>query len=203
MEIKDRWRGLVLRRAHYGGSPRRFELLYVVSDPWQMHSDAEASRFAWVDQLLEAHLKPASTILEIGCGEGHQSVHLARHCDHLFGVDASQLAIARCRRRCPRGLFKVGNPARLSFAYTPLVFDLVVACEVVYYMRDPARCIERLTCLGRACFVTYYDEQFEALDPWFEQVAEGYDTHEFGGTSWRAVWWRNHRVPTGLSAERP
>ena len=35
-------------------------------------------------------------------------------------------------------------------------YDLVVACEVLYYMRDIPAAIDQMSRLGRACFVTFF-----------------------------------------------
>jgi len=202
MRARTHWRRLALHGAPYAGRRRQFELLYLLADPWEMGSDAEASRLDWTDRLIAAQFARVGTLLELGCGEGHQSVHLARHCDQLFGVDVSRIAVARCRRRCPRGLFKVGSAAAPGFPYAPPVFDLVVACETLYYMRHPGRAIERLCRLGRACLVTYRAAESDALDPCLAEVAEGSELHRCGAAAWRAVWWRNRPLDTGLVAER-
>ena len=194
MSVRDQLRRIALHRAHYANGRRRFEILYWLGDPWKMSSEAEASRFQWTNRLIEGHLGPLGTLLEVGCGEGHQSLHLIKQCDQLFGIDVSRSAIARCRARCPQGQFVVGSHVEFAFPSTPAVFDLVVACEVIYYLRDVTAAIAQLSALGRACLITYYDARAPELDPIFADVAEGTDVHRHGQTTWKAVWWRNHRA---------
>jgi len=50
-----------------------------------------------------------SSLLEIGCGEGHQSAQLQLVCDRLTGLDVSGRAVKRARGRCPGGEFLVGD----------------------------------------------------------------------------------------------
>ena len=48
-------------------------------------------------------------ILEIGCGEGHQSGRLLEICDSLYGIDVSHRAITRAQARCSGAKFGVGD----------------------------------------------------------------------------------------------
>ena len=77
--------------------------------------------------------------------------------------------------------------------------DLAVACEVLYYVNDIPRFIERMSQLGRACLVTYYQGQAMKLDPHFATLLDcPREQFRFDDTSWNAVWWRNssHRFST-------
>jgi SAM-dependent methyltransferase len=200
MSLKQWWLRLALHSVRYADRPGRFELLYLLADPWRMISEAEASRFAWTNRLIRTHFPRVGTLLEVGCGEGHQSVHLAGICDQLFGIDVSRRAIARSRARCPRGLFTAGSHDRFRFPYAPRPFDLVVGCEMIYYVKDVPAAIDCLSSLGRACLVTYHDVESPHLDRWFAAIAAGSDVHSHAGTAWKAVWWHNPAPPRPLLA---
>lgn len=178
------------RRA--AGRSNEFDTLYLLENPWHLNLAKEQARFAWTNGIVSAHFPRLDTLLEIGCGEGHQSQYLSRFCSRLYGIDLSRRAVKRARARCPNSSFTVGDPLAFSFANIPPTIDLVVACEVLYYVEDVPRLIERLSQLGRACLVTYYQGQAEQLDPHFSRLANcKREQFRFDDTEWNAVWWRN------------
>jgi hypothetical protein len=68
--------------------------------------------------------------------------------------------------------------------------DLVVACEVLYYMKNIPAALNRISQLGRACFATYHDGRSKLLDPHFSSISNRQkSTFRFGDSCWRAVWW--------------
>jgi cyclopropane fatty-acyl-phospholipid synthase-like methyltransferase len=148
--LRDYWVRLALRRVHYTDWADKLDRLYMVEDPWRLQSAKEQARFAWTNHLIAAQFGRPETILEIGCGEGHQSQYLTQACDRLYGIDVSPRAVRRARRRCAEARFAAGDPVAFHFTGVPLPVDLVVACEVIYYVKDVPRFIERLSQLGRA-----------------------------------------------------
>lgn len=190
--LRDYWLRLALRRVHYADRADRLDRLYCIEDPWHMGSAKEQARFTWTNALIAACFGRPHSLLEIGCGEGHQSRHLATLCGQLYGLDVSARAVKRARRRCPDGRFAAGDPFVFGFADAPAVFDLAAACEMIYYVKDVPRFIARLSELGRACLVTYYDGQAPALDPYFANLPEtGRDSFRHDGVLWHAVWWHS------------
>lgn len=193
--LRDCWTRLALRRVHYADRADRLDLLYRIEDPWQMGSAKEQARFAWTNRLIAARFGPLDTILEVGCGEGHQSQHLSRLCGRLYGFDVSARAVRRARRRCPAARFAAGDPFTFRFADAPPAFDLAVACEVIYYASDVPRFIARLSALGRACLVTYYDGQAPALETHFGDLPDAdRDSFRYEHVLWHAVWWRPRQL---------
>lgn len=192
--LRDYWLRLGLRRVHYADRADKLDRLYRFEDPWQMGSAREQARFAWTNRLIATQLGPLGSILEIGCGEGHQSQHFARVCDRLYGIDVSARAVRRAARRCPDGAFAVGDPFSFRLAGMPMPVDLVAACEMLYYVRDIPGFLARLPKLGRACLVTYYHGQAPALEPHLAGLADcRRDRFSFDDAEWRAVWWRSTR----------
>jgi len=86
-------------------------------------------------------LGPGRRLLDLGCGTGGPTVHLARHtgCDAL-GIDFAQAAVARARQRAREaGLsthvaFLVADGAALPLL--PESFDAVMSLDVLLYVRD-------------------------------------------------------------------
>lgn len=91
--MRSPWKRLMHRDLRYRDRHRRLDELYRLSDPWEMDSDRERFRFQETNRLIESAFGRPATILEIGCGEGHQSEYLARICDWLTAIDVSARAI--------------------------------------------------------------------------------------------------------------
>lgn len=190
--LREYWVRLVLRGVHYNDRDDKLDRLYRVADPWGMGSAKEQARFAWTSRLIATQFAPLAAILEVGCGEGHQSQHLSLLCDRLYGIDVSGRAVRRARRRCPAAEFAAGDPFTFRLAGLTTPVDLVVACEVLYYVKDVPGFLARLSQLGRACLVTYYQGQAPALDPHLAALPGcGRERFRFGDTEWQAVWWGN------------
>jgi SAM-dependent methyltransferase len=190
--LRDYWVRLALRRVHYADRADKLDRLYRVENPWRLDSEQEQARFAWTNRLIATHFAPVETLLEIGCGEGHQSQYLSQACGKLYGIDVSARAVRRAARCCPEGTFAAGDPFafRLPDMKTPV--DLVVACEMIYYVKDVPAFLRRISALGRACLVTYYQGQAPALEPYFADLANcPRERFRFADTEWNAVWWRN------------
>jgi SAM-dependent methyltransferase len=188
--LRAYWKRMALRRLHYADRVDKLDRLYRVENPWHMDSAKEQARFAWTNRLIAARLPTLDTILEIGCGEGHQSQYLSRICGQLFGIDVSARAVRRAAQRCPQGIFAVGDPHHFLLPGIPPRVDLVVACEVIYYVKNIPAFVARLSRLGRSCLVTYYHGQAPVLDPYFATI-DGCCRERFRleNVEWTAVWW--------------
>ena len=137
--------------------PQALDRLYALPDPWGMTTGREQSRFAQTNAIIREHVGHSRTILEVGSGEGHQSEHLATLCDELHGIDVSARAVERARQRLPQARFGVGSLAALPWGLPEGgKYDLVVACEVLYYMGDIDAAVVSMSKLGRCCLVTFF-----------------------------------------------
>jgi SAM-dependent methyltransferase len=155
--ITKLWRRYTMRHLRQSDNYRDLNRLYAVPDPWGMVTEREQSRFRQTNAVLESLVGPVKSILEIGSGEGHQSEHLARLCQRLDGVDVSARAVARASARVPHCRFGVGDIANLPWTMAEGDrYDLVVACEMLYYVADVPKTIARMSELGRACLVTFF-----------------------------------------------
>ena len=194
--FRRRWRRLNLRGVERADAHLRLELLYRLNDPWNMASDRESYRFEETSRILHrALVSPAErvdSILEIGCGEGHQSEHLAPLCRSLSGIDISPTAVGRARQRLPGASFASGDLLAQPWAAQRNRFDVVTAFEVLYYVKDMARVLETMSTLGRACIVSYYEPSAPLVEPQLAAMpVEGRERFRFEDVEWRVAWWRN------------
>ena len=181
-----------LRGVDFNDTHRRLDMAYWFEDPWYMNSDTERTRFAETNRIIEENFSKVGSLLEIGCGEGHQSEYLAKVCTDLHGLDVSKIAIGRARKRLPAVQFYVGDLHEQSWAGETDKFDLVVACEVLYYMSDIHKALETLSRLGKSVLVTYFNALEKKVDPYITGLPRTQTARiDAGDVSWKAVWWRS------------
>lgn len=186
------WMKYALRNVGGNDNHPGLELAYRVEDPWHMESDLERARFEATNRLIEGVFGRVGSVLELGCGEGHQTEYLARLSDEQYGVDVSRLAVERARKRLPSAKFEVTDVFGQPWGDESRRFDLVTACEVLYYLRDPAATIERMRHLGRCGLVTFFAPAARRVGPHLERVPGLHkDWLYHGGTAWLAGWWRD------------
>jgi 2-polyprenyl-3-methyl-5-hydroxy-6-metoxy-1,4-benzoquinol methylase len=190
--LKERWRDTTFPHGMlYRDEAARFDRLYLIHDPWSLGCERERFRLAETNRLILENFDHPCNLLEVGCGEGLHSVELQQLCDRLCGIDVSRRAVRRAKRRCPQATFAVADmygPPQL-----PLLtrFDLVTACEVLYYMADVAAALKRLSELGRACLISYYGGAREVLDQHVREIpGVQFQIVSYEDVSWTLAWWR-------------
>jgi 2-polyprenyl-3-methyl-5-hydroxy-6-metoxy-1,4-benzoquinol methylase len=150
------WMRYALRGVAQSDNHDRLDLAYLVPDPWKLDSEPEHARFRQTSAELERAFGRPRSILEVGCGEGVQSEYFARQCDRLTGIDVSARAIERAKKRLPAADLIAGDLVAQPWAGDVDRFDVVVACEVIYYMSDVPAFLATMSRLGRGCLVTYF-----------------------------------------------
>ncbi len=188
------WRRIALRNLSASDNHRQLDRLYAVADPWQMTSAREQFRFQMTNALLEAKVGRVGSLLEIGCGEGHQSEHLATLTDQLYGLDVSARAVERARTRLPGARFDVSTLPVIPSTPPGGRFDVVVACEVLYYMSDIEGAVKVMSMAGDACLVTFFGPSAGLVARHVDSlpgVERGWFYHE--PVHWLWAYWRPAR----------
>ena len=192
--LRKRWLNWNVKRA-CAGDAAAMDRLYLMGDPWGLDSKRERFRFEETSRLIRERVGARfGSILEIGCGEGLQTEYLVPLGGEIVGLDPSAHAIKRARERgLGKASFEVGTLT--TYAGRPAgPFELVTACEVLYYLNDFEDAVARLNRLARACVVTYYQGAFARLDPFFAQKQVQRETIRGTNCEWRVVWWRQARA---------
>ena len=170
----------------------RLDRAYAVEDPWNLNSELETARFEWTNHVIQSRFGALDTVLEIGCGEGHQTIHLQRLCRSIHGLDVSARAIERARQRVPAAQFAVADLCGQPWGDERGRFDLITACELLYYVADIDATLDRMSHLGKHCLVTVFapaaPRVWSALR---ERIVDRRDWYCFGRTVWLAGWWSN------------
>lgn len=192
LRLKSRWMARTFPDGmHYRDETTRFNLLYLLPDPWTMLCERERFRFRETNRVILENFGQCHNLLEIGCGEGVQSTELQRVCDHIHGIDISKRAIARAKHRCPLAHFTVGDMYSLPKAWSSAQFDLVTACEVLFYLSDIPGALSRMSQLGRACLVSYYHGPRAGLDKHVREIpGVRSEVISYEDVSWTIAWWR-------------
>ena len=152
----------------------------------------ERARFAATDALVTRTFGRVASILEIGCGEGHQTRHFTALADQVYGIDVSAKAVERARVAVPSAQFAATDIFTQPWGDERGRFDLVTACEVMYYMKDVDATIARMSQLGHQCLVTFFSPALRRLSPHLDRIPNlQKDWMFYGGTVWLACWWRN------------
>lgn len=191
------WRRYRLRNLGASDNHAGLDKLYALPDPWSMTSQREQSRFAQTNAVIERLAGHVDTLLEIGCGEGHQSEHLSALCNRLYGFDVSARAVERAQKRLQHGQFGVGDLSALPWPLpSGQKYDLVVACEVLYYLSDIRETVQKMSTLGRSCFVSFFSPSARVVAQHLETIPNlqrGWIYHE--PYAWLTAYWVVDQTP--------
>jgi len=186
---KRAWMKVALRGTRFSDNYQRIDMAYKVADPWVMDSDKERYRFEQTNKIIADAFGEVGSLLEVGCGEGHQTEYLSRVCNDMYGFDVSATAVERGRRRCPKAHLAACDMYSLPFEVDR--FDVVAACEVLYYMEDVPAFLREMENRGHHCLVTYYNGRGSKKIA--DHLAALPDTQTtsftFEDVTWCAVWW--------------
>lgn len=144
-QLRTLWKRILLRGVHASHKYSRLDTLYVLKDPWDMESEREQFRFHETARVIRDNIGQVGTILEIGCGEGHQSRTLVPLCNRFTGIDISRRAVKRARSRVLNAEFHAGDIFTSRVLSNEGTFDLVIACEVLSYLPDMPSAVRRST----------------------------------------------------------
>lgn len=199
--LKRNWHAL--RTGHwFRYAPyRRMNRLYLLEDPWQLASPREHQRFALTNALIADIAPECGALLEIGSGEGEQTAHLRKVAGSVTGIEVSETAVNRARRAIPDAEYLVGCAEDAATLLSGRRFDIVTACEMLYYAPDPGRVLESLKSLAPRILVTTYDKRTRAVaahlsGPGWSRL----DDMVVEGTRWHCHLWQAPEQPPSSQA---
>lgn len=190
--FRQRWLAYGLRDISDNDNHGQLDRLYRIKDPWNLDSPHEHYRFEATNRLILQEFGKVGTLLELGCGEGTQTAYLRRTCDSMSAVDVSRTAVTRAQARLPDVDFAVGDLRHQPWINSGKRFDLIVACEVLYYVADVSMLLQTVNTVGRACLVTFFTPEAPKLAAIVEAVPNvKKDWIHHRGTTWLVAWWRS------------
>lgn len=191
--VRRTWMKYAMRGVRQADAHDRLDMAYALSDPWRMETPRERFRFERTNEIIRERLgERFERVLEVGSGEGHQSEHLMKLGGRLTGIEVSPKAVARARSRLGDGVELVaGDLFSQPWANDSGRFDLVTACEVVYYMKDIPRFLQTMDRLGGACLVTYFAPAARVCEAAVMAMPDVQKTtFAFEDIEWVAAWWK-------------
>lgn len=90
----------------------------------------------WIRYLRR--LKPNGKLLDIGCGEGFFLEVAQKHWE-TYGVDISEYAINKAKKRCKKTRLYVQDATKLDFDNNQ--FDIIVCFDVLEHLPEPKLCL--------------------------------------------------------------
>ena len=164
-KVKSLWARYWLRDAKFSSRYPDLERLYTVRDPWNLDDPREAIRFAGTNAIIRVQSPTCAELLELGCGEGAQTAHLRNVSKSVVGLDVSSTAVARAKKRYPGGEFHAGRAEDIGTIFIGRRFDVITACEVLYYSDDVATILDAMKAASNLIVVTSYSDRVERLRP--------------------------------------
>lgn len=144
-----------------------------------------------------AALRPRS-ILDAGCGEGLSlgAVLERTRVGHAAGVDMLAGSVRFAQRRQPAASFLRGDVTRLPFADHS--FDVVMCCEVLEHLDNPAAAIAELRRVARRALVLSVPHE-----PWFRvgSLARGKHVATWGNHPEHVQHWDARTFPAFLGRQ--
>ena len=189
--VKNNWMKLLLKRVRYSNNTRNINNIYFLRNPWKLNSKREIFRFEETNKIILDNFGKVNSLLEIGCGEGYQSEYLSRVCNSFTGIDVSSRAIKRARIKFPNFNFSVNDFIKKDLGEAS--FELILACEVLYYMSNVPEIINKMRDHSQYCLVTYFSREIPFLDPLILSIPSCSSTLiELEDIAWRIAWWKNY-----------
>jgi len=138
--------------AHYDRYP--FEFL-TADDAHDTAEHAAAFR-----NFVTRHVRPGTSVGEVGCGPGRDTIYLVRAGADVTALDLSWNSIALARARVPEAHYVRGSALSLPFA--PGTFEVVVSDGVIHHTPDARRAFGELARVlkpGGALYLGVYNRR--------------------------------------------
>src|SRR5205085_2388738 len=109
----------------------------------------------------------------------------------VTGIEVSQVAVDRARLAVPDAEFLTGCAENASALLGARRFDIVTACEMLYYAPDAEQVLDALKRLAPRILVTIYDKRASGLITHFKGADwSRLEDIVIEGTRWHCHLWR-------------
>lgn len=166
---------------------------------------SSSAQFGWAMALIESlKIKGDERILDIGCGDGRITAHLAGLVPHgrVLGIDVSPEMVSFASRdhaHCVNLHFQVADASRLNFQEE---FDVVVSFACLHWVKDHIPVLEGvrrslvpcgrflMQCGGRGNAARLFDhtDKTAARDPWKQYFSDFSFPYHFYGPEQYRLW---------------
>ena len=163
--------------SRYSSKKLFFELIYFFKNPWNLNSREEVYRYEYLNNFLikKNKNKIYSNILEIGCGEGIHTSYLTNIANKITSLDISKVAIEKAKKKHIKNV--EFHNCIIEKYITKEKYDLIIASEVIYYIKDIKKFIHRIESFKTNYIITYYSKENHKLRKFFNN--NSYDIKTF------------------------
>lgn len=105
----------------------------------EMNYQLERRRTEVIMHLLD--LENATSLIDIGCGEGLQLLYFHNKFPHinLTGIDISEKRIERAKKKVPSANIRVTSATREGLGFDGKIFDRAICSEVLEHVPQPQK----------------------------------------------------------------
>jgi methionine biosynthesis protein MetW len=105
-------------------------------------------------QLIEQWIRPGSTVLDLGCGDGALLAHLAKTRDvQGYGLEINQDHIAECLRKNVNVIEQDLDKGLANFGTASV--DVVLMTQALQTVTYPEKVLDHMLRVGKECIVTF------------------------------------------------
>lgn len=125
---------------------KSLETMAQKSDPWNKTVTKQYQKKAYQNLLLLIQKVPHASILEVGCAQGDFTRELITLSSDITAIDVSESAIAVAKKNVQGVTFAVSSLEEFEHEKK---FDIVICAEVLYYILDLKKALQKLSQLGK------------------------------------------------------
>lgn len=160
-------------------------MYHLIFEDWDVGIERQGQQLS---QVIHARWPSASTLLDLSCGIGTQTLALAKHGFHVTASDLSAKAVERARKEAEARALDIEVSVcdmRRAFDHHGTGFDVVISCDnsVPHLLSDEdilTAFKQMYSCLksGGGCLITVRDYEAEArgtniVKPYGQRFVEG------------------------------
>ena len=173
--------------SRYSNSRIIFEIIYFFSNPWKLNSKPEVYRFKSINNFLlnQNNNILYNHILEIGCGEGHHTEFLSKISKNITSIDISKNAIKKAKNKNITNAKFINK--KLELLDKTNQFDLIIASEVIYYIKNVEIFMKKIESLNTKYLITIYSFEYEGLKSLFMNNKFVHDEIIYNQINWKII----------------
>jgi 2-polyprenyl-6-hydroxyphenyl methylase/3-demethylubiquinone-9 3-methyltransferase len=121
-----------------------------LDEMWQGSSDHPIAllraenqlRNPWIQEVIAKHFSHPCHVLDVGCGGGYLTNHLAKKGHFVSGVDLSEQSLEVARKYDSSGSVEYKRASAYELPFSDNTFDVVCAMDLLEHVEKPAQVVK-------------------------------------------------------------